>query len=70
MPGKSLVPSHDHLESPLGSRQLLDAHEFPPQPVGPRTDETELLHLQPLRPSGLNKVDRRITCGLGAGGAR
>lgn len=23
------------LESPLGSRQVLDSHEFPPQPVGP-----------------------------------
>lgn len=23
------------LESPLGSRELLDAHEFPPRPVGP-----------------------------------
>ena len=44
------------LESPLGSRQLLDAHEFPPHQSAPsnsRTDETELLHLRPLRPSGL-----------------
>ena len=23
------------LEPPLGSRKILDAHEFPPQPVGP-----------------------------------
>lgn len=61
------------LESPLGPRQLLDAHEFPPNQSGSsnsRTDESELLHLRPLPPSGLDKVERRFTCGRSIGGAR
>lgn len=39
-------------------------------PSNSRTDESELLHLRPLQPSGLNKVDRRFTCGRSIGGVR
>lgn len=34
-PGNPWHPITITLESPLGSRQLLDAHTFPPQPIGP-----------------------------------
>lgn len=34
-PGNPWHPITITLESPLGTRQLLDAHTFPPQPIGP-----------------------------------
>ncbi len=74
MPGKSLVPSHDHPRiaarvAAVARRTRVSAPTSRPR----RTrglDESELLHLRPLRPSGLDKVDRRFTCGRSIGGVR